>query len=560
MMYGCKNDPAEIAVTSVSINVPSITLTEGESQMLRATVLPSNASHPELTWSTSDAMVATVNEGTVLAVSPGTATITAAAGGKQASCAVTVAAKVISVSDVTLDQSTKKLTEGESFTLTATVSPADATDKSVSWGSSDTAVATVDQSGQVTAVKAGTATITVTTTDGAKQATCVVTVEAKPKTVAPSVKMMGGEMPEMNVKRSSFALINCGNEIIAAGGHVDGFEPTAGAEYYKNGWHSLPAMGSTHDNSGVAVMPSGKVMIAGGLSGSGGFGHHNKADIYDPATHSFTTLSMAANHALCSAYAMDNGDVIVAGNWYDTDYLDYYSASTSSFSSVKEFSHARNYPYILQSSADNAVIFGDCDNYGGRGTIYVSRLNGDDFQPELFSTWRPIAIGTNNIASCAIGEGSGDYRYLIPLYKGSPGSPEEYAIGLVKGEEFSLLDTDSIIPTTDVKGRNIYFGEVIMADKSKKVAYLYGNNREKDPACYVLKIDYSAIDTGGEAKLTLYYTESNIPGLATGQCGLTLVPDGKDLFDLNGAWIMVAGGIYNSNYMNYNYVVIFGPF
>lgn len=82
------------------------------------------------------------------------------------------------VSKVTLDKTTLSLAKGESATLTATVSPSTATDKTVTWKSDKEAVATVDKMGKVTAVGAGTATITVTTTDGGKTATCKVTVTA----------------------------------------------------------------------------------------------------------------------------------------------------------------------------------------------------------------------------------------------------------------------------------------------------------------------------------------------------------------------------------------------
>lgn len=82
------------------------------------------------------------------------------------------------VSKVTLDKATLSLGKGESATLTATVSPATAEDKSVTWSSSDDKIATVDKTGKVTAVAAGTATITVKTTDGEKTATCKVTVTA----------------------------------------------------------------------------------------------------------------------------------------------------------------------------------------------------------------------------------------------------------------------------------------------------------------------------------------------------------------------------------------------
>jgi transglutaminase/protease-like cytokinesis protein 3 len=151
-------------------------LTEGESHTLAATVKPDDATDKTVEWSTSDAEVATVEAGVVTAVKEGTATITAKAGEKTATCTVTVKKKVIAVESVELDKTELELTEGESQTLVATVKPDDATDKTVEWSTSDAEVATVE-AGVVTAVKEGTATITAKAGD--KTATCAVTVKAK---------------------------------------------------------------------------------------------------------------------------------------------------------------------------------------------------------------------------------------------------------------------------------------------------------------------------------------------------------------------------------------------
>ena len=167
-----------IAVTSVSLDKTTLDLTEGDTETLTATVSPDNATDKTVSWSSSDASVATVDQaGKVAAVKAGTATITAKAGDKSATCAVTVKAKVVAVTSVSLDKTTLDLTEGDTETLTATVDPDNATDKTVSWSTSDSSVATVGDTGKVTAVKAGTATITAKAGD--KSATCAVTVKAK---------------------------------------------------------------------------------------------------------------------------------------------------------------------------------------------------------------------------------------------------------------------------------------------------------------------------------------------------------------------------------------------
>ena len=184
--------PSDIPVESVSLDKTELSLVEGDSETLTATVKPDNATDKTVTWSSSDGSVATVDaNGKVTAVKEGTATITAKAGEKTATCTVTVAKKVIAVESVTLNKESLALVEGDSETLTATVKPDNATDKSVTWSSSDSSVATVDANGKVTAVKEGTATITAKA--GEKSATCTVTVKKNVFEISPTrMEMMAG--------------------------------------------------------------------------------------------------------------------------------------------------------------------------------------------------------------------------------------------------------------------------------------------------------------------------------------------------------------------------------
>ena len=169
------SQPQVVAVSSVSLDKTSVSLNVGESVTLAATVKPDNATNKTVSWSSSNASVASVDaSGKVSAVAEGTATITAKAGDKTATCSVTVTKKVVAVESVTLDKSSLELNEGETATLAATVKPDNASDKTVTWSSSKTSVATVDASGKVTAVAEGNATITAKA--GNKSATCSVTV------------------------------------------------------------------------------------------------------------------------------------------------------------------------------------------------------------------------------------------------------------------------------------------------------------------------------------------------------------------------------------------------
>ena len=169
-----------IAVTGVTLDKTTLSLQEGDTGNLAATIAPSTATDKTVTYSSSDKEVATVtNAGKVTAVKAGNAdiTVTTKDGNKTAKCTLTVTAKQIPVTGVTLDKSTLSLEVGATETLNATVAPSNASYKAVSFTSSDDAIATVDDNGLVTAVAPGSADITVETlADGSKTAKCTLTV------------------------------------------------------------------------------------------------------------------------------------------------------------------------------------------------------------------------------------------------------------------------------------------------------------------------------------------------------------------------------------------------
>ncbi len=161
-----------VPIESITLNKTELSLTKGQSETLIATIIPNDATENNVKWETLSSLVATVDSnGKVTAMGGGKTTITAKAGGKVASCIVTVTAPVESI---TLNYTNISLNEGESLTLEATVMPKDATVKTVTWSSSDSGIATVDQSGRILAIKQGSATILAQAGD--KQATCSVTV------------------------------------------------------------------------------------------------------------------------------------------------------------------------------------------------------------------------------------------------------------------------------------------------------------------------------------------------------------------------------------------------
>lgn len=183
MMFGCDDDSDTVRVTRVALNEAEITvLVGGDDFTLVELVLPKNATDRTVTWQSSVPGVATVNDGVVTARSAGDAVITVIThdGDKTATCTVHVVESGNPVTGVTLDKSELTLLVNEYFsgeyTLTATVTPDDADVNTVTWSSNNPAVAFVNGNGTITAIAPGTATITVTTLDGNKTATCMVTV------------------------------------------------------------------------------------------------------------------------------------------------------------------------------------------------------------------------------------------------------------------------------------------------------------------------------------------------------------------------------------------------
>lgn len=169
---------AFIPVTSVTLAPETLSIEEGKTAGLTATISPANATTQQHSWASENGKIAkaygeTLNTAKVTAIGVGKTTITYTIGGKEASCEVTVTPRAISVESITLNKTQLSLVKGATETLTATVLPTTATDKAVTWESSDTAVATVEN-GVVTAVAAGNATITAKA--GEKTATCAVTV------------------------------------------------------------------------------------------------------------------------------------------------------------------------------------------------------------------------------------------------------------------------------------------------------------------------------------------------------------------------------------------------
>ena len=184
-------------VASISISKSQAQLIVGNSLQLSAQITPTDATVDLMEWNSSNAAVATVDQnGFVQSVGVGTAIVSARSvqGGKQATCEIVVAP--VRVTSIKLDYDEISLSSGQSMKLEATVLPENSTNKTVNWQSSDNAVATVDQTGNVTACGTGTTEITAIAADGGLTAVATVTVTTPVTSIALSpdnVEVYGGE-------------------------------------------------------------------------------------------------------------------------------------------------------------------------------------------------------------------------------------------------------------------------------------------------------------------------------------------------------------------------------
>lgn len=181
---------AYVAVTGVELNLTTLTIREGDEAKLEATVMPANATDARVTWSSDNKKIANVNaSGLVKGVKKGETTIYATAGDVSTSCTVNVLEKeapVIMPTSVILNRTTINLNRGETFQLTASVIPANTTDQSITWSSSDPGAATVGENGLVTGTGKGTANITATASNGiGATAVANVTIRLEGLTITP---------------------------------------------------------------------------------------------------------------------------------------------------------------------------------------------------------------------------------------------------------------------------------------------------------------------------------------------------------------------------------------
>ena len=331
----------------------------------------------------------------------------------------------------------------------------------------------------------------------------------------PLVHVVPERLPDLNTPREGHAVFCAGGELMVAGGHTNGFVPTATAEYLSGGeWHQLP-MTYIHDHGTALVLRSGRVLLAGGSKEEMGVGQTYGVEMYDPTNHSFTGFGcLDQKRTLASAMELDSGQVVITGNWYDGDNIEMFDGQKF-FTSVKPVTVERVVPFLFRTSEGDILILSDRDTRDHLSdTIVVDRLHGEPFTVPLLQQWKPLTYNAPTTADAGfIGdEAQGHYAYLMavrnfertrekPELKGQPAG--QVAVVLVEDTVFTLLPTVCHIPMMSPLGAGpiIYDGSYIMADRHAKQAYLCGYG--KDKRLYVVSIGY----TERPAPLTLYCTD-----------------------------------------------------
>lgn len=316
--------------------------------------------------------------------------------------------------------------------------------------------------------------------------------------VCPVVQIEAVRLPDLNIPRADHSLFCVNGEPTVVGGHTSGFVPTATAEYYRNGkWHQISTI-YPHDNGFCLPLRSGEVLIGGGHAEPLGIGHTYSVEMYDPETHSFRGFGcLDTKRCFASAVQLENGQVIISGNWYQgADNVEVFDGHKS-FVHQKEVSQQRSRPFILPISKDDALIFSGVDKRDEPfDTIVVDRLQGAPLRVSLFDRWRPLEGEEDRICDAYfVGEREkGIYSYLLPVED----KDREQAFCRIDGTDFSLLATDAPIPQ-EHDGHPIQYQD-LRVDREVLRAYLFGFTPENGNL-YILSADLSTTP----AALTLYY-------------------------------------------------------
>ena len=190
-------------------------------------------------------------------------------------------------------------------------------------------------------------------------------------------RMTVERLPDMNEPRGNHRTVVIGDEIVVLGGHTEGFKLIETAEYFVDGvWHTVPML-YPHLNGFAAQLQDGSILLGGGSAEAFGIGQSWGAEIYDPASHSFSAAGiMSAKRAMPSAVTLPDGKVVIVGNWHAPDSYEFWSAE-GGFAPGGLLSPGWAEPFVLPASQDDIIVFGPCDTVGNSPAGRVDHLGGE---------------------------------------------------------------------------------------------------------------------------------------------------------------------------------------
>lgn len=315
----------------------------------------------------------------------------------------------------------------------------------------------------------------------------------------PVVRIEAERLPDMNIARSGHSAFVVNGEVTVVGGHTSGFKLTPTAEYFKDGkWHLLQTV-YPHDGGFSVVLQSGKVLVAGGFKDNLGIGQSYEVEMYDPIAHRFDGFGcLDQKRASATALELDSGRVLVTGNWYADDGMEVFDGHHR-FNHLKPIRQPRYLPQLFRTSDGDVMMVGFQDNRGKLlDTLLIERMKGKAFKAPLFDTWRLLhcEMPLHGDDSFIGDREKGDYAYLLPVRN----KDGQVAIAEVRDTIFSLLPTDSQVPTTSQWGE-IHYYSPFYADRQHQRGYVLGC--DSTGRQYALCVNYAK----EPAQLTLYHTD-----------------------------------------------------
>ena len=342
----------------------------------------------------------------------------------------------------------------------------------------------------------------------------------------PLYKMTVERLPDLPKPRGGQHTMLLGDELTVLGGITDGFvlEPTIA--YLRDGaWHQVP-MKYPHYYGFTTLLQDGSVMLGGGCTENFGIGQSWGVETYNPSTHTCKAVGiMDRKRAGVSASVLQDGRVVISGNWYADDAIGLYEPGDG-FSFVKEPAVQRAYPQILPISPDNALIFSSEDTHGNFMQDLVDQLSGEPFTEPLLKEWNILPYMVNPTSADDLR--TGEYAYLLPASRQEDG--QAGILRLTDGH-FSLLETERPLPMALPDDDPLVWMHSLQVDRASRSAWMYafsGNGR-----FVAARIGYDPIFEGGKATLEVFLADK---------------PGGGSFFKntprlLEGGRIVLAGGV-----------------